>query len=32
MKIENIEDIEAWKEARVLVREICSYFSKNIER
>ena len=27
MKIENFEDIEAWKEARVLVREIYSYFS-----
>jgi hypothetical protein len=27
MKIENFEYIEAWKEARVLVREIYSYFS-----
>jgi four helix bundle protein len=30
MKIENFEDIEAWKEARLLVREIYQYF-KNIK-
>jgi four helix bundle protein len=29
MKIENFEDIEAWKEARCLVREIYSIFSYN---
>jgi len=29
MKIENFEEIEAWKEARILVSEIYSYF-KNI--
>lgn len=27
MKIENFEDIEAWKEARQLVKDIYSYFS-----
>jgi four helix bundle protein len=29
MKIEKFEDIEAWKEARELVKEIYSYFSAN---
>ena len=27
MKIEKFEDIEAWKESRILVKEIYSYFS-----
>lgn len=27
MKIEKFEDIESWKEARTLVKEIYSYFS-----
>ncbi len=29
MKIENFEDIDAWKEARCLVREVYSLFSSN---
>ncbi len=29
MKIENFEDIEAWKESRILVTEIYSYFKNN---
>jgi four helix bundle protein len=28
MKIENFEDIEAWKEARLLVKEIYQNFEK----
>jgi len=30
MKIEKFEDIEAWKESRLLVKEIYSYF-RNIK-
>jgi hypothetical protein len=28
MKIENFEDIEAWKEARLLVKEVYQNFGK----
>ncbi len=29
MKIEKFEDIKAWKEAKLLVKEIYTYFAKN---